>query len=435
MVANTAAPTPQDIAYLFLQYAREDYSSIQNGTIASGASANTQATWDNPVQDYAAWATAIDLMISLPVTITVPAGEGYTVSPYAPFSALSVNVLIGGSESIPPISLVPFWLDEITSRRHWEQYSYGPTAGNGPVAVPAVWEDDGSSNSEVLAPSLGGLGAPGTTYKNTGTASVTQDYTIVFYSRMILGRNLYFRKMENLAGCVPLGDPASRPLLNVKFSPDPVGVQPENSLLTNAGSGVTCTVGTSAAVVRAQWNSLTLDQLPPSLQGGIPTPQVLMALEVDTNSGFSIPNAGQFAKLQIRSAMIYHKRFHVVVNDQAPTDPDYNGLWYSDSQANARYAFDAQSNTLQSYYRKVQRDYGRYLPQGVVVADLIGGKFPEGPRETPYRGLVTPSVTLAALANLKAYPAAQTVVRIPSGTTINCAYCTTYDFGLVPVSY
>lgn len=448
---KAAAPTPQQIAFLFLQYAREDFSAIQNASWGTTANSGTLGTWDTPTQDYAAWCTSIDLMCSIPVTITIPAGQGYTISQFAPFTLLQASLLIGGSESIPPISLVPFWLDEITQRGDgYDPAAYGPLNASNQVTIPvsggttsANWQNDGSGGYQqgTTTPTSEVLGwnfpvAPGTVYTNSTTASVTQNYTFTFYSRILLARNLFFRKVENLAGAVPMGDPASRPLLNLKLSPTLVGTQPENCFLTNAGAGVTVTGGASTApFVRAQWTSRTLDQLPPSLQGGIPTPQVLMALEVDTNSGYAIPNAGQFAKLQIRSAMIYHKRFHVVVNDQQPTDPDYSGLWYSDSQANARYAFDAQSNTLQNYYRKVQRTYGRYLPKGVVVQDYIGGDYPLSPRETPYRGLITPSVSLAGLANLKPYPAAQSVVRLASGTTMSNAYATTYDFGLVPVAY
>lgn len=436
---TSQTPTPQQIAYLFLQYARDDYTAIQNATGPLNVSGGSQNfTWDTPTQDYAAWCYAIELMCSVPVTISIPEGDSYTLSPYAPYNLITPSLLIGGSESIPPMTLVPFWLDDITSRRAYDPMYYGPTFGNVEDAAGFLvpdWEDDGSgvSTDAVLATALPVI--PGTTYTNSGDSTVTQNYTFVWYSRINLGRQLYFRRMENLIGCVPMGDPASRPLLNLRVS-QLIGNQPENNFLINASSGVTCVTNDStASVVRAQWIGKTLDQLPPSLASGIPTPQVLMALEVDTNSGYSIPNAGQFAKLQIRTAMLYHKRFHVVVNDELPVTPDYNGLWYSDSQANARYAFDGQSNTLQSYYRMVQRNYGRYMPVGVVVSDFVGGYFPESPRETPYRGVVTPSVALAAMAGLKAYPAAQTVVRIPSGTDISSAYCTTYDFGVVPVAY
>ena len=440
-MANSAPtqPTPQDIAYLFLQYAREDFSAIQNGTGPLGVSGGTQNfTWDTPVQDYAAWATDIQLLVYLPVTITVPASGSYTWSPYAPYNLLIANLLIGGSESIPPVSLVPFWLDTITNYHSgYDQTLYGP--GN-PVAgptIPAVWLDDGSSvdTAPAGAPAAAIPVTPGSTYTNSGTASVTQNYTFVFYVDMRLARNLYARKQENLVGAVPLGDPSSRPLLNVKVG-QLVGTQPENNAIVSASSGVTATTSTTTAgTVRALWQSRTLDQLPPALAGGIPTPQVMMALEIDTNSGYAVPNAGQFAKLQIRTAMLYHKRFEVLVNNESPIDPDYTGLWYSDNRSNARYEFDDQSNTLWPKYMQYQRRYGRYLPKGVTVHDLIGGADPEVPMFTPYRGLVTPSVALANMAGLKAYPAAQTVTRVKSGTALTNAYVTTYDFGLVPVAY
>ena len=430
--------TPQDIAYLFLQYARDDYSAIQNATGSlsdSGGSKNF--TWDNPVQDYAAWCTEIELLCTIPLTVTIPAGQSYTWSSFAPYNLLVLNMLIGGSESIPPVSAVPFYLDEITSRNDgFDPMLYGPSnAVSGPT-IPAVWLDDGSSVTDGGGSPAAALPiTPGATYTNGGTAAVVQNYTFTFYVRMILARNLYARRQENLVGAVPLGDPSSRPLLNVKL-PTLVGTQPENNPIVNAGAGVTCTSSASyAPVVRALWASKTLDQLPPQLSGGIPTPQVMMALELDTNSGYALPNAGQYGKLQIRTAMLYHKRFEVLVNSQVTINPDYTSLWYSDNRSNARYEFDALSNTLQAKYRKYQRQYGRFLPRGVTIHDFIGGETPGVPMFTPYHGLVTPSVSLAGLAGLKAYPAAQTVTRIPAGITLTNAYVTTYDFGLVPVSY
>lgn len=435
-MANTQV-TPQDIAYLFLQYAREDFSAIQNGTVPVNVSGGTQqVTWDNPVQDYAAWCTEIELNVTITIAVTVPAGDSFTWSPYLPYNLLNFNLLIGGSESIPPVSLVPFWLDEITNYHDgFDPVLYGPTNNSGPT-IPAVWLDDGHSvSSGGGSPALSIPVTPGSTYTNSGTTSTTLNETFQFPVRVILARNLYARRQENLVGAVPLGDPSSRPLANIKVA-QLVGNQPENNPIVNASSAVTATTATSnAGVVRALWLSRTLDQLPPSLAGGIPTPQVMMALEVDTNSGFAVPNAGQFVKLQMRSAMIYHKRFEVLVNGELPVDPDYTGLWYSDNRSNARYEFDALSNTLQAKYRQYQRQYGRFLPEGVTVHNFIGGSDPEVPMFTPYRGLVTPSVSLANMANLKPYPAAQTVTRIPSGTTISGAYATTYDVGIVPVAY
>jgi hypothetical protein len=430
--------TPQDIAYLFLQYAREDFSAIQNATFPTNVSGGTQqGTWDTPVQDYAAWATSIDLLVSMPITITIPAGQAYTWSIYAPYNFLIASLLIGGSESIPPVSLVPFWLDEITNYHYgFDPVDYGPSNPVAGVTIPAVWLDDGSSvTNGGGSPAIALPITPGATYTNAGTTTITQNYTFVFYVRMLLARNLYAKRQENLVGAVPLGDPSSRPLLNLRVA-QLVGNQPENNPITSAGAGVTAVTNSgTAGYARALWVSRTLDQLPPSLAGGIPTPQVMMALELDTNSGFAVPNAGQFSKLQVRTAMIYHKRFEILVNNQLPIDPDYTALWYSDNRSNARYEYDAFSNTLQEKYRQYQRRYGRFLPKGVTIHDLIGGSEPEVPMFTPYRGLVTPSVALANMANLKPYPASQTVTRIPTGTALTNAYVTTYDFGVVPVSY
>lgn len=430
--------TPQDIAYLFLQYAREDWSAIQNATgPLSNAGGSTAFTWDNPVQDYSAWATEIELLCNIHVTVTTPASQGYTWSPFTPYNMLTVSLLIGGSESIPPVTLVPFWLDEITSKGNgFDPMNYGPSNPVAGPTIPAVWLDDGSSVTNGSGSPAAALPiTPGAAYTNSTTVAVVQNYNFIWYSRMILARNLYARRQENLVGAIPLGDPSSRPLLNVKLS-SLVGIQPENNPIVSAGAGVTATsASTNAPLVRAQWAARTLDQLPQSLAGGIPTPQVMMALELDTNSGYAVPNAGQFAMLQMRTSMLYHKRFEILVNNQATQDPDYTALWYSAARSNARYEFDALGNNLPAKYRQYQRRYGRFLPNGVTVHDFIGGSVPEVPMFTPYKGLVTPSVALANLANIKPYPAAQTVTRIPSGTSLTNAYATTYDFGLVPVAY
>ena len=454
MTTATQAPTPQQLANLFLQYARDDFSAIQNGSLATGSAGGQSAgklTWDNPVQDYAAWAYEISGQVNLPVTLTMPVSSSVVLSPYAPWSGMLVSLYIGGSESIPPVSLVPFWLDELTSARDQDPGQYGPnnisaaSSGAGTAAATQKyypeWEWDGTdlTNGPLYAPlsitPSGGAPAvgPGGTVTNSGTGSVTWTYTFTFRFRMILGRKMYGRVMEDLSGCVPLGDPSARPLLNLSVN-TLIGTQPENALFVNASGAVTAATD-GATTANVCWVSKTLDQLPQALAGKIPPPKVLMALEVDTNSGYAIPNAGQFAKLQVRTSMIYHKTFYVLVNGQAPVTPDYFGFWYSDNAQNAREVFDVTQNTMQELYNRYRKSYNRYLPKGCNVHDFVGGRFPEFPKETPYRGLITPSTALAAMAGLKPYPAAQGVIRIPQGTSINGAYCTTYSFGMVPVAY
>jgi hypothetical protein len=433
--APAAAPSPADIAYLFLQHARDTNEAVQNGTVAVSNAGGASATvsWDVPVQDFSAWATEIDLQITLPITVVIPAAGSVTVSPFAPYSALQLQLLIGGAESIPPMSLVPFWLDEITSRQGFDPFDYGPENGGGfGPAIPSAWENPGPPAAGVPATTLNGL-VPGNTITNGGGSTATTNYTLVFRSRIKLARSLYGRIQENLAGAVPMGDPSARPDLKMRLN-GLIGTQPENALFVNASTGVTAT--TSATVqptVTAVWKAKTLDELPTGLV--VPTPPVIMALEVDTNSGQAVPNSGQFSVQQLRTAMLYHKIFHVVVNGEMPIDGDYFGMWYSASRSTARMEYDGNENTFWRYYQEVHSVYGRYLPLGVFVADLVGGELPELPKETPYEGVVTPSVSLAQSMGLKPYPALQSVLRILQGTAISGAYVTTYAFGMIPVNY
>lgn len=445
------APTPAQLANLFLQYARDDFSAIQNGTGVSGSSGGASSckfTWDNPVQDYAAWCYEISMQINLPITLVVGSSSSVVVSPYAPYSALILQLLVGGAESIPSMSAVPFWIDEVTWARGQDPAVYGPsqniTKSSGSTTTAQIaqayfgqWEWDGSDITTgsanvppfTITTSSGQVPYPGATISTAGTYT----YVFTFRVRMLLGRKMYGRVMEDLSGCIPLGDPSARPLLNLAVN-TLVGTQPENNLFVNPTGTITATT-TSAPTANVVWVAKTLDQLPQALNGKIPPPKCLMALEVDTNSGYAVPNAGQYAKLQVRTAMIYHKTIYALVNGGLPVTPDYFGFWYSDNAQNAREVFDATQNTMQELYNRYRKCYDRYLPKGINIHDFVGGRFPEFPRETPYKGLITPSTSLAAMAGLKPYPAAQGVIRIPSGTSISSAYCTTWSFGMVPVSY
>lgn len=452
-MSTTTQASPQEITYNWLRYARDNYTSVQNGTGPTSSTGGQAArfTWDVTTPANPFWAWAIALQIKLAVTITIPASGSVTFSPLAPYSAIGVQMTIGGGQAIQPMSLVPFWLDYLTSRREGSFSGEGPSEDlNVPALSPGSaanktylpeWEFNGVDSSLPSAGVISDLTmydgssyyVPGQTVTNSGTSTQTINLTISFKAWMQLGRKLYARQLEDLTGCVPLGDPSNRPILNLNVS-QLLGTNPENNLIVSATSGATCTTSSSTVpTCQLIWVSKELDQLPDNVQVG--TPKVLSALEVNTNAGFAIPNAGQFANLQFDTAMVYTKRFHVLVNNQLPISADYFGIWYSENQANARVAWDATLNTMQEYYRSLLRRYGRYLPKGVYVADMVGGEFPEIPRETPYRGEIVTSTTLSALTGLKPYPNAQTTIRIPSGVSISGAYCTTYSFGTVPVSY
>lgn len=448
--------SPQQITYNWLRYARDDYTSMQNGTFptSNAGSQSARANWDVTTPANPFWAWAIAMQFNLTLTLVVPASGSVIISPYFPYSAIGVSLTIGGGQAIQPMSLVPFWLDTLTARRDWDEVLYGSGQGinqqssgvtlgatQAVVSIPE-WEWDGSDITEsagIMPPlsivdSSSNKYVPGQTITNSGSASETITLTVKFRAWMQLGRKLYGRNLEDLTGCVPLGDPANRPTLYVNVNPL-IGTQPEASGFVSATSGVTCTTHASTpCTVNLCWVSKALDQLPDGVSVG--TPKVLSAIEWNTNAGLAVPNAGQFVNLIFDTAMVYNKRFHILVNNEVPISADYFAVWYSENQANARWVFDATLNNMQEYFRtKVLRPYGRYLPKGVYVADLVGGEFVEFPRETPYRGEIVTSTTLAALTGLKPYPNAQTTIRIPSGTGLTSAYCVTFSLGTVPVAY
>ena len=459
-MSTAQQPSPQEITYNWLRFARDDFTSMQNGVfpVSNSGSQSARANWDVTTPANPFWAYAIGMQFSLTLTLTMPAGSTIVLSPFAPYSGIGVQLTIGGGQAIQPMSLVPFWLDQLTSKREFDDVSYGPAqAANqyssalttpATYGVPATnfflpeWEWDGSDLTEsagVMPPlQITDQAAvkyyPGQTI-TAGTGVTTLTLTFKFRAWMQLGRKLYGRNLEDLTGCIPLGDPANRPTLYVNINPLIGGFPEQNMFVAPSIGTITCvTHAATPCIANICWISKALDQLPDGVSVG--TPKVLSAIEWNTNGGLAIPNAGQFVNLIFDTAMVYNKRFHILVNNQLPISADYLAVWYSENQANARWIFDGTMNNMQEYYRnKVLRPYNRYLPKGVFVADLVGGEFPEFPRETPYRGEIVTSTTLAALTGLKPYPNAQTTIRIPTGTSLTAAYCNVYSLGTVPVAY
>jgi hypothetical protein len=465
-LSNTQQASPQEITYQWLRYSKDDYTSVQNGTApfsSQGGQAAARFNWDVDTPRNPFWCWAIAFQFRLTVTLSIPAGGTVTLSPFAPYSGIGVQLTIGGGQAIQPMSLVPFWLDELTSRRDndWTQYApgmvadpaWGPAAGQGALVpgVPASlsflpqWAWDGSDytggTNGVIQPlaitdQAGAKYYPGQVIPNSGGTTLNLTMTFRFQAWMQLGRKLYGRNLEDLTGCIPMGDPANRPTLYVNVA-SLIGTFPEQNMFVSNAAGALAasaiTHATTPSTCQVIWVCKQLDQLPDNVSVG--TPKVLSALEVNTNGGFSVQNAGQFVNLIFDTAMVYNKRFHVVVNNQLPVSADYFGIWYSENQSNARFFWDGTLNNLQEYFRMIRQVYGRNMPQGVYVADLVGGRFPEFPRETPYRGEIVTSTTLAGLTGLKPYPNAQTTLRYQAGSPMSSAYVNTYSFGTVPVSY
>lgn len=439
--SNTAGGTP--LVDPFLRYARTQPFPVQIGTLAagnSGGQATSFLTWNPPdIPEVPGWVSELDLAITLPVAVVIPAGANATISPYAPYSAFTINMLLAGSPEWPNnTSLVPFWLDEIMSTRDFDPFSVGPNlvnSGTGsqkgnPLDIPA-WFDAGTVTNAFVPNFSGGTTVvlPGSVIHNGGTAAATTHFIMSFLTRL-----RFQRKRTKMWGMVPLGDPQNRPQLKLQLNAL-VGGQPENNLIQDiAAAGITATVDTGGVTCNAVFRSKSLDILPGSVTQ-LGTPQVALGLNVTYDNSFSIQNAGAILYQFQRTAQIYTKILHCFVNKQAPIDVDYFALWLNQNRQSARWEYDMSAGTLQDYYADVLRKYHRYLPNGVFVVDMEDGDFPDIPRETPYNALMSPDTAYAGAAGVAATPNLTTAFRIPSGTVMSGAYAGIYTFGLVRVPY
>lgn len=424
--------TPQQLAALFLKYARTYPGIVQIGAVPAGQSGGpvSAVTWNKEVPTAPSWADAVVVQVTLPITVVQPVASTMTISPYFPLPAFAHNLVLGGAPPFAsPISGVPFWLDEITSRS--EAYD---TSDNDPTDIPTAWRDTGlgvgGSNPNYTF-NLAGLTPGGTVV--AGGSITTINYVITFRYRINLGRSWHNRQSPNLFGMVPLGDPMNRPRLDMFLNPL-VGTHPEDNLFQDkAGAGITASITTGqSASVTLCWESKSLDILPSGIT--VPSPLVGMGLAVNTNPQ-AVQNAGQLQQVQHRAAMVYEKVIHLLINNQGPVDPDYFGLWITGEEQSARWEYDANQANMWKAYDDYHRKYGRYLPSGVMVGDFVGGEDPRSPYETEYDGLMSPDVTYAAMAGIAATPAMYTALRVPNGVVMNGAYIRTYSFGLVSVPY
>lgn len=431
--AGAPADVPQvPVVDPFLKYARTQPLPVQIGTLAAG-DAGGQATsligWNpNNIAEVPGWASDLDLTVTLPVTLTTVAGSTVRMSPLAPFSALSAQMILAGSPEWPQnTSLVPFWLDEITSRREFDPFQRGGaslrTTNNSANDVDPAWYDGGAK-----APTFAG-GADTILPNAVVAAGVTKNITLRFTVRI-----RFQRLRSKMWGMIPLGDPQNRPVLRMQLN-QLLGANPENNLFLDGGTaGSTAVVGTGGVQVLAVFRTKTLDVLPPEIQQ-MPQPQVGLGMNLIYDNSFAINNAGAIVYQGQRTAMIYTGIHHFLVNNKLPIRADYFGLWLTQNQQSARWAYDDSAGTMQDYYEQVLRTYGRDLPQGHYFADLSGGDYPDIPRETPYVGLMSPDVAYAATVGVAAAPNMSTAIRIPGGTALTAAYLATYAFGLVRVPY
>lgn len=435
----SAQPPPVDP---FLRYARSQPLPVQVGSVPAGNTgglATSIVAWNpNNIPEVPAWCSEIDLICSLPVSITIPAGKSVTMSPWAPYSALSAQMILAGSPEWPNnCSLVPFWWDELISNGGFDPMGVGPVTvadfDAQKTGQITSWFDRGPA---ATAPSFGTGSTtilPGQTVTNGGTVAETLHVVLVWVSRI-----RFQRKRMKMWGMIPLGDPQNRPVLRLQLNAL-IGPNPENNLIqdTTPASGSTAAVDTAGLAVTAVYRAKSLDVLPQSVQN-LQQPAVALGLNVTYDNSFQIQNAGAMLWQYQRTAQIYTAIMHGFVNGNNPASPidvDYFGLWLTQNQATARWAYDAAAGTIQDYYTDLYHRYKRYLPKGVFIADLDHGMVPEIPRETPYNALMSPDTSYAAAAGVAATPNMATAFRIPNGTSMAAAYAAIYTFGLVRVPY
>lgn len=421
---NSAAQAQAANLAGWLQYA---YTNpwTQLATLAAGSAGGASAGLftlnpsDIPVSP--TWCSAIKYQASIGLAVTLPAGASVTVSPYFPFSSLIQALTLAGAPPWNQLELTAWYLDEITSAQDFDPSFAGLGEASPVSASTSPYQDDGGNWN------LGGL-VPGATLTNSGTSSETTNYTVNFTVRQQLQRRRHLG-----FGLIPFGDNENRPQQQLLLSPT-VGTNPEQNSFINASSAGVSVVTQGNSTVKIVYELRGIDITGALPKGVSASPTASFGLQVDSSSP-SIQNAGSIRYFQHKTAMLYEKIHHLLINDELPIRADYFGLWITNVQQNSRWAFDASQNTFQDYYEMVHERYQRYLPKGEFVADLASGDIPQFPNATPYVGQMTPDVALATSLGIAPTPAMSTAIRVPSGTTMSGAYARVYSFGLVPVPY
>lgn len=402
----------------FLKWARTREYPL-SGLVPTGAAGGTPASnvaFSDQIPTVPAYAKSVTFEVTLPIALTVPATSSVKVSPYFPYSAMLMGLTLAGSPPWDIISLVPWYLDEATASRSFDQAASG--------VVPDA--EAAQADSGPFVYSDGGF-VPGATITNATGAPVVTNGTVTFRCRTRLQRN-----PRLMFGCIPLGDPENRPKLNMQLAAL-VGPSPElNAFQDTASAGVTAVLS-GPATVTAIIEGLSLDVLPEDV-GTIPEPVVGMGLAV-TYSTQTQASAGQFIKVKHSAAMLYEKIFHLLVNGEVGQRADYFGNWLTGEQQSARWEFDATQGTFNQFYEQVLQRYRRYFPKGCYILDQVGGFDPDDPARDLYEAQQTPDTGYAEEFDLPATPAWTTTLRIPAGTGIVGAYVAVYEFGMVNVPY
>lgn len=421
--AKNAAQAAAAAIQEFLKVAPKKYYAIL-GTVAgtSAGGSNAFVNWQQDIPIIPAFCTAVDYTIQLPIKLTVSANTGAaTLSPFAPYSAVQQQLTLGGAPPWPLTEMTPWALDSIIHKVNYD-WNY-PGLGNDSGYFKTILDQGPIPNLIGGTTSL----TPGAKVTNTTSSNVSHTYHFNFRVRQQLQQ-----KRHLLWGSVPFGTPENRPNNQVQLSAL-TGKNPEQVLFTNIVGATTKAVTNGTTNVYAKYELAYIDLLPPSITA-VPRPLVNYGLQL---TPFNITNlsAGTLQPITHRTAQLYTRIHHLLINKQSPIRANYFGLWDDQDQQSARWAFDSQNNTFTEYFDHVQRTYRRYLQTGHYVVDMEGGVFPEIPSVTPYDGLMSPDQSYANTFGIPVTPAMTTTLRIPATTTVTGAYARVYSFGLVRVPY
>lgn len=395
------------------------------GTAAGLGSGGSQSLYipSQVVPAIPVWATDLVWQNDIQVTLSIAGGASIVVSPFAPYSFLSSQLTLAGSPPWNFMEHVPWAFDVKFTSRNYDPLAPGlslPLGGTYPTPFVDIID---LGPDPLLIPA-----SPGATITNTGSSPATVGHHWTWVDTIRLQR---FRK--GLWGCIPLGDPQNRPNLKLMLNAL-IGTQPETSPYVSSSSGSTTAVVKAGTTSTCQLiiKALRLDVIPTNTPP--PTPQVKMGVTVNAYAP-SITAAGIIQQYVHQQSQLYEAIHHLVINNQLAQESDYFGLWDTQEQRSNKWEYDAQQNTYQQYFDDVKKVYHRPDEYGHLLANFERGEYPDIPGETPYDAFVTPDFGYAQMFGLVPTPNMTTASRIPSGTSINGAYCKIYEFGLVSVSY
>lgn len=406
----------------FLKFAPNVPLPALQATLATGnaGGANAIFTFSQVIPAIPVWATLFEFECDVTVQLTVPASGSFVVSPWAPYSFLSSQLLLAGS---PPWTLMehtPWALDWKSSKREFDPYYLGLGVNLGATIPNAQLNIIDQGPSPNLLPV-----APGSTVTNSATNSVTYTHHWRWIDKIRLQRNI-----NRANGEIPMGDPENRPTIKLVLN-TLLGTQPQASPYVSGTSNVTATTSGTSTVNLVIWGH-RLDVLPEGLK--IPTPKVQMGLTVNAYNQ-SITTAGQIKQWLHQQSMLYTAIHHLCVNNQVAQESDYFSLWLTQEQRSSRWEYDAGQNTYQSYFSHFFNTYHRYPEIGWLLCDFERGNYPDIPAMDPYDAYMTPDFGYAQQFGITPTPNMTTATRIPSGTTLTNAYEQFYEVGMVNVPY